>query len=119
MVFAQMAHSQRGLGSSTWRVASNRAIVAIRRDSSAPMTYRELLIGCGHRRDKRLRVGRNDGWNNLTTLDHNESVKPDIVCDLERPQWGSNAPQGFQVLEESSFDEIHAYEVLEHLGQQV
>ena len=53
-----------------------------------------------------------DKWHffdNLTTLDYNEDHKPDVVWDL------MNLPLPF---EDHKFDEIHAYEVLEHLGQQ-
>ena len=66
----------------------------------------ELLIGCGSRRDPI--IGR-DEWSELTTLDIVASHKPDVLWDLEEYPWP---------LENSSFDEIHAYEVLEHLGQQ-
>lgn len=50
-----------------------------------------------------------EGWDNLTTLDHNSDHKPDIVWDL------MEMPLPF---EDNSFDEIHAYEVLEHTGAQ-
>lgn len=45
----------------------------------------------------------------LITLDINPDRKPDIVWDLE------NLPLPF---EDGIFDEIHAYQVLEHLGSQ-
>lgn len=70
----------------------------------------ELLIGCGNSRDKRM--SRHTGplvWSNLTTLDFSPDAKPDVVHDLEV------LPYPF---EDNSFDEIHAYEVLEHTGQQ-
>jgi SAM-dependent methyltransferase len=81
------------------------------------MTYRELLIGSGHARDKRLKVPSRplDDWACLTTLDRNPNAKPDILWDLGRFPW---AKIGVGRLEDSSFDEIHAYEVLEHLGRQ-
>jgi SAM-dependent methyltransferase len=68
---------------------------------------RELLIGCGAKRDKRL--GQTQEWVNLTTLDISETHHPDVVHDLEI------LPLPF---EENTFDEIHAYEVLEHTGRQ-
>lgn len=73
--------------------------------------YKELLIGCGSARDKRMTCDGSYEWKNLTTLDYNPDHKPDMVWDLMCPgvlpyEW------------ENQFDEIHAYEVLEHLGQQ-
>lgn len=76
------------------------------------MKYRELLLGCGRARDKRLVVSSSPSgrdWSNLTTCDFNPAVKPDIVCDLGAPPWP---------IESDRFDEVHAYEVLEHLGRQ-
>lgn len=71
---------------------------------------RELLIGCGSRRDKMLFVQGKTLWENLTTLDINKAHKPDVVWDLnERPL----------PFDADTFDEIHAYEVLEHLGKGV
>ena len=70
---------------------------------------RELLIGCGRMHDKRLMVNGLKDWENLTTLDFNADHKPDVVHDLEV------LPLPF---ENDSFDEIHAYEVLEHTGYQ-
>ena len=72
---------------------------------------RELLIGCGSERTKRLTCDGSKDWSNLTTLDYNKDHKPDVVWDLMHkdvllPNWINY------------FDEIHAYEVLEHLGQQ-
>ena len=52
--------------------------------------------------------GRPD-WAALTTLDINADHKPDVVWDLTK------RPLPFP---DDTFDEIHAYDVLEHLGQQ-
>ena len=68
----------------------------------------ELLIGCGNRRIKQLSLSTPD-WTNLTTLDFDPDCTPDILHNLEV------FPYPF---EDNSFDEIHAYEVLEHVGQQ-
>jgi len=69
----------------------------------------ELLVGAGSKREKHLcRPGHKD-WTGLVTLDMNADHKPDVVWDLNK------RPLPF---EDNTFDEIHAYEVLEHLGQQ-
>lgn len=68
----------------------------------------ELLIGCGSNRVKKLRENGKD-WDGLVTLDMNPAHKPDVVHDLEQ------MPLPFG---DESFDEIHAYDVLEHTGQQ-
>ena len=72
---------------------------------------KELLIGCGSARDKRLTCDGTNEWTNLTTLDYNADHKPDMVWDL----MDADVLPRYWVNE---FDEIHAYEVLEHLGQQ-
>lgn len=68
----------------------------------------ELLIGCGSRREKLIWNDRRE-WSCLTTLDINAAHKPDVEWDLER------LPLPF---DPDTFDEIHAYEVLEHVGRQ-
>lgn len=70
--------------------------------------YRELLIGCGNRREKRIDP-HGDGWRNLTTLDHDPNCGADIRHDLEELPWP---------FDDDSFNECHAYCVLEHLGRQ-
>lgn len=67
----------------------------------------ELLIGCGNSRRKKLSF---DGdWTDLVTMDHDPNCGADIVHDLDVYPWP---------VEDDAFDEIHAYEVLEHLGRQ-
>lgn len=73
------------------------------------MIYRELLIGCGSRREKLLKIPGHESFTHLTTLDINSDHNPDVVYDLER------LPLPF---DDGEFDEIHAYEVLEHIGRQ-
>ena len=68
----------------------------------------DILLGCGSNRVKKLHFGR-DGWNDLVTVDFATSHNPDVVWDLE------NLPLPF---DGNSADEIHAYDVLEHLGGQ-
>lgn len=71
---------------------------------------RELLIGCGSDRRKKVTFeGIPKEWESLTTLDIDPGVKPDVVWDLD------SLPYPF---EDNSFDEIHATEVLEHCGTQ-
>jgi SAM-dependent methyltransferase len=70
----------------------------------------ELLLGCGNSRLKKLHpTNGSPHWSKLTTLDFDDSCNPDVVHDLEQ------LPYPF---EDNSFDEIHAYEVLEHIGDQ-
>jgi SAM-dependent methyltransferase len=69
----------------------------------------DLLIGCGRNRARRIPWGDRTEWNDLCTLDMNPDHKPDVLWDLtKRPLPFAN----------DTFDEIHAYDVLEHLGQQ-
>jgi predicted SAM-dependent methyltransferase len=71
--------------------------------------YRELLIGCGSRSVKeRFLEGRRDFYR-LTRLDDNPAHQPDVLWDLTRH------PLPFP---DDHFDEIHAYDVLEHLACQ-
>lgn len=69
----------------------------------------ELLLGCGSTRDRRIAVNGKKGWTELVTLDVNPAHQPDIVHDLERLPWP---------FEDNQFDEVHCYEILEHLGRQ-
>lgn len=70
----------------------------------------ELLLGSGNSTDKRIRFeGIPDRWTTLITLDSDEGTDPDLVHDLR------NMPLPF---DDDMFDEIHAYEVLEHCGSQ-
>lgn len=70
----------------------------------------ELLVGCGRNREKKVGMeGIPPQWFELTTLDIDEGCSPDIIHDLE------DLPLPF---DDDMFDEVHAYEVLEHTGQQ-
>lgn len=70
----------------------------------------ELLIGCGNHRGKLLSFeGIPSTWTDLTTLDIDPGTGCDVVHDL------NVMPYPFA---DESFDEIHAYEVLEHCGRQ-
>lgn len=100
----------------------------------------ELLLGCGHRRDKFLgQPDRPLEWEGLVTLDINRRSNPDIVCDLNEygplnhwclNDWKQKGEHGVVIgallqgfaepvsFKPNLFDEVHAYEVVEHLGQQ-
>jgi SAM-dependent methyltransferase len=71
---------------------------------------KELLLGCGNSREKKLFAPENNrDWHNLTTLDWSPDCKPDVVHDL------TVLPYPFA---DNEFDECHLYECLEHTGQQ-
>jgi len=74
-----------------------------------PKPHKELLLGCGSRTIKDLSVGENKDFWGLVRLDNNADHKPDVVWDL------TQHPLPFA---DEEFDEIHAYDVLEHLAQQ-
>jgi predicted SAM-dependent methyltransferase len=81
-------------------------------EKSNIVKYKELLIGCGNNKRKQItHFNCPVAWQNLTTLDINAYHNPDIIWHLENKNiklpFGSN-----------SFDEIHAYDILEHLGSQ-
>lgn len=72
-------------------------------------SYRELLIGCGGNHAKKLSLNGRSHWTELCTLDINPDHRPDMVWDLTQLP----LPYG-----DDEFNEIHAYEVLEHTGAQ-
>lgn len=67
-----------------------------------------LLIGCGTRRELDFDANRDQPYV-LTTVDIVDTHNPDVVWDLDHTPWP---------FEDNSYDEVHAYEVLEHLGAQ-
>lgn len=69
----------------------------------------ELLLGCGSNHSKKLAWQSGPEWSNLVTLDFSKTHNPDVVHDL------GVLPLPFP---DETFDEIHAYEVMEHVGQQ-
>lgn len=71
---------------------------------------RELVIGAGNLKVPRLQVHKGQsGYSDPTYLDIDARAKPDVLHDL------NDRPLPF---EDEAFDEIHAYEVLEHVGRQ-
>jgi Methyltransferase domain len=96
---------------------------------------KQLLLGCGHTRNVQVFARgstEKPEFEDLYTLDFNPDCKPDLQCDLENKNWFCRAlnsqgekavydrPGAFsdKQLKGDYFDEVHAYEVLEHLGQQ-
>lgn len=70
----------------------------------------ELLLGCGASRIKKLgATGKPDWDGELVTLDMNAAHNPDVVWDLAK------IPLPF---DDNKFDGVHAYDVMEHVGQQ-
>lgn len=76
---------------------------------SAPIKGVELLIGAGNSRVKQMANKGKKEWADLVTLDLDPDSEPDVLWDL------NHLPLPF---EDETFEEIHAYEILEHVGQQ-
>jgi SAM-dependent methyltransferase len=73
------------------------------------MAKRELLLGCGYRPYKKAVCVNERGFENVTGLDSNPDCEPDVLWDL------TQHPLPFDA---DTFDEVHAYDVLEHLAHQ-
>jgi SAM-dependent methyltransferase len=77
-----------------------------------PQTKRYLLLGAGNKRQKVLQSPgspEKEFVGELVTLDIDPDTKPDVLHDL------NVLPLPFA---DNEFDEIHAYEVMEHCGRQ-
>lgn len=77
--------------------------------------YRELLLGCGHRREKDIITPNGREFRNLTTLDMYAESGADVIFNLDAL---SITNQGRLPFEDNTFDEIAAYDVLEHINHQ-
>lgn len=69
----------------------------------------ELILGCGSRKTKDIITRNTPDYECPVRLDNNPDHRPDVLWDLNQH------PLPF---EDNKFDEIHAYEVLEHLSKQ-
>ena len=65
-------------------------------------------MGCGSNSEKKICLDSVE-WHDLTRLDNNPAHNPDVLWDL------TVHPLPFG---DETFDEIHAYQVLEHLANQ-
>ena len=77
---------------------------------SLPDRGLEVLLGCGNRREKVLYAEGRQEWlpGHRVLLDMDPSTGCDLVADLEDPL----------PFHDNQARELHAYEVLEHLGHQ-
>lgn len=70
---------------------------------------RQLLLGCGRHHDKRMGVEGDTEWGDLVKLDSDPTTGADVVHDLDI------LPYPFK---DNEFDEMFAFETLEHCGAQ-
>lgn len=78
-------------------------------DDGEVVGYKNLLLGCGRARAKRVGLpGREDWTGELVTVDMNPQVGATVVCELG----GRMLP-----FSDEEFDEVHAYDSLEHWGK--
>ena len=71
---------------------------------------KSLLLGCGNSRKKKIAFSNAQDWaGELVTIDMNPNCGADVVHDLEQ------RPLPFP---DEEFDELGAFDVLEHLGRQ-
>ena len=82
---------------------------------------RSLLLGCGNSREKKISIDGNTAWaGELTTLDMDPDCAPDFLMDYDglgkrswRHPFGKRLP-----FFANTFDEIGAFDTLEHVGVQ-
>ncbi len=85
------------------------------------MRSKALLIGCGNSRERKVRLeGQAVNFTDdadLTTIDMDPNCGADIVMDMSRVAWLMDHRALF-AFEDQVFDEIGAYDSLEHWGRQ-
>lgn len=75
---------------------------------------RSLLLGCGNSRAKKITWGGNTEWaGTLTTLDMDPNCGADYVMSYDHLGRGNHLP-----FQDDTFDELGAFDTLEHVGQQ-
>jgi SAM-dependent methyltransferase len=88
---------------------------------------RSLLIGCGRNLTKQVCYDGIKEWaGELTTIDMNPDVSPDFVFDMSRITVPSTPPGVYPItgslcklpFDDNTFDEIGAYNTMEHWGRQ-
>jgi SAM-dependent methyltransferase len=73
-----------------------------------------LLLGCGNDHSKRIKKSPDEDWSQpLTTMDMDPNCGANILYDLSLTQHKIRLP-----FEDETFDEIGAFDVLEHWGAQ-
>lgn len=75
---------------------------------------RSLLIGCGNNHTKQVQYGQAEWTGELTKLDINPNCGADIVFDMAQVA----EAYGTMPFEDNTFDEMGAYNTLEHWGIQ-
>lgn len=84
-----------------------------------PTSKKIALLGCGFKNKPEaslvdgVLVGYRGNNDTILRVDHNPLCKPDFIMDLNDLERGVSFFWG-----PTSFDEVHAYEVWEHLGSQ-
>ena len=74
-----------------------------------------LLLGCGNSRERKIIYDDlSTSFDDLTTIDMNPDCNPDILMDLNTLSTIRKALP----FEDGCFDEIAAYDFLEHIGEQ-